>query len=223
MTIAIDEVITSAGGQGAVNTITFTKVGNTSPTGLTILFTPLSNSTDLAPTSVTYDGVAISVSSFIFVSGGSTFKGYYGSIIPPNSGQKDLVFNFSDLNFKNLFLSATFWSGDIDSVNYYTRALASADPVISIAKAASSAITGFVFDSQGGSTMTFLGDGTERTLIAPYYAATQEPAQGSGVMDWKESTFEGDFSHTTAYVAAEIIATAAAATMGGTFQLMFGR
>lgn len=216
MTISVDEVISGAYDLGTGTSFPFTKSGATSPTALLLQFIPLAASTDIPPTSVTYNGVAISLSSYTFVSGASTIKGYYGSLLPPASGVHDIVLNFSGGDFKILYLLATFWTGDVTGINWTTQAASTADPVINIAKAASSALSGFVF-KEGTATLSFTGDGTNRVIepgAALVYAATQEPAQGAGVMNWTEHTGEGDFNARTAYVCAEILGAAAAVPVG---------
>jgi len=221
MTIAVDEVISGAYALGIGTSFPFTKAGATSPTALLLQFIPLAASTDIPPTSVTYNGVAISLSSYTFTSGATTIKGYYGSLLPPASGARDIVFNFSGSSFKVLYLLATFWTGDITGVDWTTQATSFADPVINIAKAASSALSGFVF-ANGAPSLSFIGDGTNRVIDPSLvYAATQEPAQGSGVMNWTEHTGEGDINGQTAYICAEILG-AAAASVGGHPQLMWG-
>lgn len=228
--IAVDEVLISTGGQGTGTSFNIPKVNATSPTALTIQFTSSIGGPSPAapPTSVTYGGVPITYSTFSLVSGSPGFDCYYGYILNPPPGILNLTFNYSvSAGFKNIILLATFWTGGISSVNWTTRSTATSTPVVSIAKAATSAISSFVLANLS-SGLTFLGDGAER-IINPvstfnHYAATQEPSQGTGAIDWQNfDRDEGLNPVPTSHVSAEIIAGAEVSRVGGHPQLMFGR
>jgi hypothetical protein len=224
MTIAVDEVILDTGTSSSSGVAIYTKVGNTSPTALTLQFISSSGSSTVAPSSVTYGGTPITLSTFsLWPGGGAAFTGYYGYLLAPPSGIQNLVINFSGTASRVLL--ATFWSGAVSGVNWTTRSQAIVSPVVNIAKAASSAVAAFVVNSNNPLQLdTFLGGGTERFInpiaTALFYAATQEPAQGDGTIDWQNFNFEiGYSSLSTAHISAEILA---ATTLGGTFQMMFG-
>lgn len=210
MTIAIDEVIAGVYAFGA-SPQTITKVGATSPTALTIQFYLTNGITTVVPSSVTYGSTPITISSFDLYPAALDRVCYYGSLINPPSGAQSLVINYS--GSAGCQILATFWTGDVASVSWTTRALATVTPVVSIARAATSAIATFAqttFTPQ--SLVQFLGDGTEREIY-PYaadtgiFTATQEPAQGSGSIDWQYNELGDLFAIETAHVSAEIVAT----------------
>lgn len=229
MAIAIDEVVVSNSGSSASSPIVVPKVGATSPTALTVEFTLFNGASTVAPSSVFYGGTPITISSVdLWPSSPSKFVTYYGSLINPPSGANSFTVSFSGTATLELF--ATFWTGNAGSVSWTTRAGAAVSPVVSVARAASSGLASFVINQQPAAALnTFYGPGTER-VISPsgerqYYAATQEPAQGSGSIDWQfyDELREEYSSLTTSHITAEVIEAPPAVPMGGAFQLMYGK
>lgn len=205
MALVPDEVIAGVYSFGA-SPQTITKAGATSPTVLTVQFYLINGAATVAPSSVTYGGQAITINSYDLLPAlGGERTLYYGYLINPPSGAQDLVINYS--GSAECWLLATFWTGDASSVSWTTRAADYASPVVSIAKAASSAVVSFMQDQSYFGEITFIGPGTSREIQPPaagtgVYAATQEPAQGTGDIDWND--INGPYE--TAHVSAEIIA-----------------
>lgn len=207
MTLVPDEVIAGVY-SFAASPQTITKAGATSPTVLAVQFYLINGAATVAPTSVTYGGQAITISSYDLWPAQPDRRLYYGSLINPPSGAQDLVINYS--GSAECWMLATFWTGDASSVSWTTRSPAVINPVVNIAKAASSAIVSFVqqINPTFGLDMPFIGPGTAREIQPAgsgtgVYGATQEPAQGTGDIDWNDGYF-GPYE--TSHVSAEIIA-----------------
>jgi hypothetical protein len=212
MPISDDEVLSGVfddGAGGAVaSPITIPKIFTTSPTVVTVEFYLIDGAVTKAPTSVTYGGTPITISSYDLWPATNGHTLYYGSLISPPSGAQNLVINYSGSAVAWYLI--TFWTGDVGSVSWTTRAPAVINPVVNIAKAASSAIVSFVqqINPTFGLDMPFIGPGTAREIQPAgsgtgVYGATQEPAQGTGDIDWNDGYF-GPYE--TSHVSAEIIA-----------------
>lgn len=185
--IALDEIVESAGSYGFTSTVTLNKVTSSAPTAAVMLFYSTDGGPFAHPTSATYGGVAMTLSQGIGPDGAISFS--CAKLLNPPSGPQSIVLSYSTAGLKNLYGALVTWTGSILSVDeIYQGVRAGQIPTLSIAKAETSAMMGCVIPYGGGLDslgVEYFGDGAEIYRFEFFGLAKQEPSEGTGAMDWE--------------------------------------